>query len=261
MPKEQVDFSKQQEFFSLMKESARFDALEIAILRAIVSLENKFKDPTAEIQFTANQIAKEAGLSVTNAYKYLYSLQKKGMIESRDDKNKVFWISRSSNPFPRIFSSVTRDYLRIKDIFAKLEKTHKDFVKMSDSVWFGHKVYEQYTGDFEHRAAILLDVAKDEVLITSKQFYSDVILLDALKRAMERGIRIRMIVEEVRAELIEKLGKLGVDIRLGKAWPYVIITDSLHGVTDEGGKGIWFLNSQTHFKEKFENLWENADVI
>ncbi|MEM5781809.1 MAG: helix-turn-helix domain-containing protein, partial [Candidatus Aenigmatarchaeota archaeon] len=101
------------EFCSLLKESKQFDDLEIRIIRAMLMLTNR-----DVIKADANLIAKEAGISVTNAYKYLYSLQRKGLIESGQDKNKVFWLARSANPFPRIMSYVSKDYLRLKELFA-----------------------------------------------------------------------------------------------------------------------------------------------
>ena len=61
------------EFCSLLKDSKQFDDLEVRILRAMLILTNR-----DVIKIDAAKIAQEAGMSVTNAYKYLYSLQKKG---------------------------------------------------------------------------------------------------------------------------------------------------------------------------------------
>lgn len=261
MQREEDYLPTSNEFFQLLKQSGQFDDLEIKVVFAFLTLENKHRDPVLQLQFTAAQISKESDMSVTNAYKYLYSLQRKGVVESREDKNKVFWLTRSSNPFPRIFSNATKDYLAKKDLFVRLQSIYEKFVRTGESIWFGLKVYEEYEGEFVNRAAFILDAAKDEALITTQKFYEDVVLLDAIKRAIERGVKIRVITQEIHAENIDKFHKIGIDMRLGRAYPYVVIVDGVHGITEEGDKGTWFLNCPTHFKEKFEELWDKAEIL
>jgi len=212
---------------------------------------------------TANAIADEAGISVTNAYKYLYSLQRKGLIESSEGKNKIFWLSRSSNPFPRVFSYVSKDYLRLKDLFSKLEKEYDEFLKpRGRSVWFNEKLYEDYSGGFVDKAAFLLDLAKDEVLITTHKFFDDIVLLESLKRAIERGVKIRIISSEIDPNILEKLRKIDIEMRLGRMWPSLILVDAKHGITvDDNEKGIWFLNCKTDYKDKFEDFWERSHKL
>ncbi|MCH6575206.1 MAG: Rrf2 family transcriptional regulator [Bacteroidetes bacterium] len=82
------------DFCKMLKDSGRFDDLEIKIIRGLFKLKAKKND-----QVTASVIAKQAKISVTNAYKYLYALESKGIVESNKEKNKVFWLSKSSNPF------------------------------------------------------------------------------------------------------------------------------------------------------------------
>ena len=246
------------EFCSMLKESKQFDDLEIRILRSMLMLTNRDL-----IKADAARIAKEAGMSVTNAYKYLYSLQKKGLVESGQEKNKVFWLARSTNPFPRILSYISRDYLRLKDLFVKLEDTYDDFIKTrGHEIWAGEKAYEQYEGDFATRAALLFDIAKDEIMITTDKFYNDIVLLEAIKRAVERGIKIRIIATELHPETLNKLRKIGIDMRLGRAKPYLVVVDGQHGMTvDETEKGIWFLNCKTEYKDNFEDFWSKAHAI
>ena len=246
------------EFCSMLKESKQFDDLEIRIVRAMLKLAVR-----ELLKVNANIIANEASMSVTNAYKYLYSLERKGLVESGQDKNKVFWLTRSTNPFPRIMSYVSKDYLRLKDLFSQLEKVYDDYMKLrGPAIWQGEKAYEQYEGDFIRRAAFLFDIANAEILITTKKFYDDIVLLEAIKRAVERGVKIRVIASEMFPPMIEKLRKINIEMRLGRAMPYLIMADEKHGMTiDENEKGIWFLNCKTDYKDKFEEFWEKAHAI
>jgi sugar-specific transcriptional regulator TrmB len=246
------------EFCSMLKDSKQFDDLEIRIVRAMLRLTNRDM-----IKATANMIASEVNISVTNAYKYLYSLEKKGLIESGQDKNKVFWLARSTNPFPRIMSYVSKDYLRLKELFSKLEKSYDDFLETrGKTIWQGEKAYENYEGDFIRRAALLFDLANDEIMITTDKFYDDIVLLEAIRRAVERGVKIRIIAAELFPPMKEKLKKINIEMRLGRAMPYLIMADEKHGMTvDQNEKGIWFLNCKTDYKDKFEEFWQKAHAI
>jgi sugar-specific transcriptional regulator TrmB len=246
------------EFCTMLQDSKQFDDLEIRILRAMLMLTNRDL-----VKADAAKIAQEAGMSVTNAYKYLYSLQKKGLIESCQEKNKVFWIARSTNPFPRVLSYISKDYLRLKDLFAKLETKYDEFLEVRGKViWSGEKTYEQYEGDFANRAALLFDIAKEEIMVTTDKFYDDIVMLEAIKRAIERGIKIRIIATELHPETLARLRKIGIDMRLGRAAPYLVVVDGQHGMTvDEKEKGIWFLNCKTDYSAKCEEFWEKAHAI
>jgi len=246
------------EFCALLRESSQFDDLEIRIIRSMLTLENRNK-----VKTTSNDIADEAGISVTNAYKYLYSLQKKGLIESSEGKNKVFWLSRSSNPFPRIFSFVSKDYLRLKELFSKLESEYDEMLKLKGKLaWLGDKLYEEYKEGFLNKASLLLDIAQQEILIASQKFYDDIVLLEAVKRAVQRGVKIKIIASEMHPETLNNLKKIGIEMRLGRMFPYLILSDGKHGLTvDENEKGIWFLNCKTDFREKFYQFWEKAHAI
>ncbi len=243
-----------QDFVDLLKQTREFDDVEVKMIRAMLNLENR-----DQAKFTAAMIAKELDMSVTNAYKYLYSLQQKGILESMAGKNKIFWLARSANPFPRLFSYVTKDYLRKRDMFDELKELYDGIIR-TDVVWFGEKMYEQYEDRFEDRAAFLIDIAKEEVLITTQKFFTDVLILDALKRALERGVKIRVISNEIDAVRMDGLKKIGINFRLGRAWPYIAVVDERHGITvDREGKGLWFLNCNTDYKRRFEEMWETAE--
>lgn len=174
-------------------------------------------------------------------------------------KNKVFWLARSANPFPRLFSYVTKDYFKKKEMFDDLAKMYKDIVR-TDVVWFGEKMYEQYEGKFADRAAFLFDISKAEIFVTTQRFFTDVLILDALRRAVERGIKIKIISNEIDATRMEGLKKIGIKMRLGRAWPYLAVVDGMHGITvDRDERGLWFLNCNTDYKNKFEEMWEKAE--
>ncbi len=244
------------DFCSLLKKSAQFDDLEIKILRAMLELWQR-----KQLKATASTIAREAKISVTNAYKYLYTLQNKGLIESSENKNKIFWLARSTNPFPRLFSYIGKDYLAKKKLFGQLEELYGKFLPL-DKVWGGEKFYEHYSKGFSSKAALLFDVAREEILITTTKFFDDFILLDALKRAITRGVKIRAVAEQIHPDLTKKLREINVDLRLGYAWPYMIVVDGVHGLSvDNEQKGIFFFNYKTDYKERFEKMWSEAEKI
>jgi len=246
------------EFCSLLKDSKQFDDLEIRIIRSMLMLTNR-----DVVKADANLIAKEAGISVTNAYKYLYSLQKKGMVESGQSKNKVFWLARSTNPFPRIMSYVSKDYLRLKDLFGKIENQYNEYLEFrGKTIWQNEKSYEQYEGDFINKASLLFDLANEEILITTDKFYDDIVLLEAIKRAIQRGVKIRIIASELHPTMLTNLRKIGIEMKLGRAAPFMIVVDGKHGMTvDETEKGIWFVNCKTDYRDKFEEFWEKSHLI
>ena len=243
-----------QEFCDLLKQTKEFDDVEVKMIRAMLNLENRDM-----AKFTAATIAKELDMSVTNAYKYLYSLQQKGIIESMAGKNKVFWLARSANPFPRMFSYVTKNYIKKRSMFDELEELYKGIVR-TDIVWFGEKMYEQYEDKFEDRASFLIDISKDELLITTQKFFSDVLILDALRRAVKREVKIKIISNEIDSDRMDGLKKIGIKFRLGRAWPYIMVMDERHGITvDKEGKGLWFLNCNTDYKNRFDEMWDSAE--
>ena len=246
------------DFCSLLKDTKQFDDLEIRIIRSMLMLTNRDM-----VKADANLIAKEAGISVTNAYKYLYSLQKKGIVEGGQDKNKVFWLSRSINPFPRVMSYVSKDYIRLKDLFGKLENQYNEFLELrGKAIWQNEKAYEQYEGDFINKASLLFDLASEEILITTDKFYDDIVLLEAIKRAIQRGVKIRIIASELHPTMLTNLRKIGIEMKLGRASPYMVVVDGRHGMTvDETEKGIWFVNCKTDYKNKFEEFWDHSHLI
>lgn len=244
------------EFFLLLEKTGYFDELEIKIIKAMVKLREKKK-----FVLGANEISKESKLSVTNAYKYLYSLQEKGIVESKKDKNKLFWLTESSNPFPRIFSKVGDDYLRKKIIFSGLREMYDRFIP-KNSVWLGERIKEQYKGGFIKRAAFLIDAANEEILITTGKFIDNYILLDALKRALARGVKVKVIAEQVNSKIIAGLNKINLSIRMGFARPDKIVVDDFHSIVHEPiGEGIMYLNHKINYKEKFNELWKQANEI
>jgi sugar-specific transcriptional regulator TrmB len=258
MPKEQESrpVAFMDEFCNLLQQTNLFDSLEVRIVRAMLQL--KPKQP----RVTAAMIAKQAGLSVTNAYKYLYSLQLKGLVESSKSKNKIFWIGESSNPFPRMISMVAQDYLSKKKIFADLQSIYDSSIAPTKKIWGGEKIYEHYDNNHESRILFLFDIAKEEALLTVDRLFKDFALMEAVARASSRGVRVRIVTELAEPELVEKLKKVGAELRLGRAWPHIIVVDGSHGMTvDLGDHGIWFLNYTSDYKNRFEQVWEKSDNL
>jgi sugar-specific transcriptional regulator TrmB len=247
-----------EEFCSMLKQTGYFDDLELRILRALVVLRQK-----KQTRVTAAAVAKEAGMPVTNAYKYLYSLQMKGMVESNKDKNKMFWLSQSSNPFPRLLGAAAQEFADKKDLLVKAAGEWAKSVPTNNQVWAGEKIYDSYDNNFVNRAAFLFDVARSEILVTSPRFFKEVVLLDTLSRAVRRGVKIRFLAEEVDSKATARIRETGIGLRFGRAWPYTILVDDVHGMTMESdGKGIWFLNQADHkIKQHFEQVWEHAQEL
>ena len=247
-----------EEFCSALKETEQFDELELRILQAMLLLRKR-----RQIRVTAAAIARQAGISVTNTYKYLYSLQLKGVVESNKGKNRIFWLTQSANPFPRLLGFAARDFAKKRELFSNAQESWAKMVPADNSVWAGEKVYEHYDNSFVNRASFLFDVARYNILVTSPKFFKDIVLLEALGRAIGRNVKVRFIAEELDSKVTSKLREKGIRLRLGRAWPYVILVDDVHGMTTESDdKGVWFLNHADHkIKQHFEQLWEHAQVL
>lgn len=255
------------DFCGLLEKTGRFDRLEIKILGAMLALE-KNRQP----KNTASEISKKAEMPVTNAYKYIYSLQQKGLVESDSGKNKIFWLARA-NPFQRLFSYVSREYLEKKELYSKLRELYDKSIPGKE-IWLGKQVFERYSKaeDFADKAALILDIAQREVLIMAEDIGDDFILLDSMKRASERGVKIRIMNSSMPEERIALMRKMGVELRYMDRimQPLTMVVDGRHGITIEmkGGKpdgqemrGTWFLNQDTDYKRKFEALWEKAGSV
>jgi hypothetical protein len=183
------------------------------------------------------------------------------MIECSKEKQKMFWLSRSANPFPRLFSFIGKDYLRKKELFAKLGQTYERILPLSD-VWTGERLNETYTSGFVERAAFVIDLAKEELLVATERFFDDFVLLDAVRRALERNVRVRIVATEINPTQLEKLERAGLEVRLGRYWPGLIVADNRHGLTvDSECKGIVWFNSQSDRIADFERAWARAQVV
>ncbi|MEM5771896.1 MAG: hypothetical protein QXO19_00325 [Candidatus Aenigmatarchaeota archaeon] len=252
---------KIEELINYLEKIGFFNKLEIKILSIMLE---KFYKEKKKI-FDANEIAKLCGMSVTNTYKYLYSLQEKGIIESSKGNigsNKKFWITQSCNPIPRILSKITAEYIEKKKNCAVCEKLWNWFVPQ-EKIWNDQKVYEKYENGFIDKAALIIDIAKKDIIITFDKFFDNINILDALGRAVNRNVHIRAILEQIHPDQSESLRKIGIELRLGKVWPYVIISDKMHGITYDPvtKSGVYFFNYPVNFYEKFEEFWKNSQEI
>lgn len=260
-----INKSKEMDdFCGLLEKTGQFDKLEIKILSAMLSLEKNRQQKN-----TASEISKKAEMSVTNAYKYIYSLQQKGLVESDSGKNKIFWLARA-NPFQRLFSYISRDYIEKKELYSKLKEIYDRNVSGKE-IWMGKQVFERYSKaeDFTDKAALILDIAQQEVLIMAEDIDDDFILLDSMKRASERGVKIKIMNSSMPEEKIALMRKMGAELKFMDRiiQPLTMVVDGRHGITIEmksrkpdGSemRGTWFLNQETDYKRKFDALWEKA---
>ncbi|HLE07054.1 MAG TPA: helix-turn-helix domain-containing protein [archaeon] len=249
-----------EQISSLLEKTGQFDELEIKILSALLQLRKNRRD-----RFNANQISQAAKISVTNAYKYLYSLQKKGIVESMESegfgpKRKLFWLSHSSNPFPRLFANYAAEFLEKKQLFSELEGFYSKLSQFNDGVWQGQTVVENFSDDFVERATFVIDAARTEVLVSTPKLFENFVLQDALKRAALRGAIVKIIAAEADISKAKKLQEAGVEIKFGKARPQMIVSDSMHGI-DISKSGQWFANKKTDFKKTFLKQWDVAEEI
>ncbi len=245
------------DFCSMLSNTGMFDELEIRVLKALLSLRGG-----KHIKCTASEISSAAGISVTNAYKYLYSLQSKGLVESNKDKNKVFWLSNTSNPFPRLQSFLAKEYLKKKELFAKVQQTYENFVPSNGHIWLGEKIHEKYENDFEQKAAFLMDAAHEEILITADKMPEDIILLEAIKRAATRDIKIRIVVKQIDPVRAEKLRNIGIDLRLGRIASKMFLVDGSSGIIQSSpNAGEWFMNQNNQYKQQFEKYWNEGEKL
>ena len=249
------------EFCEALLKTDMFDKLEVKIINAMLFLENEKRK-----MITASMIAKYSKLSVTNCYKYLYSLQKKGIVEYESGKNKIFWLSRT-NPFNRLFSIVAKKYLERKELFSFLEEKYSSFIP-ENKVWIGKEVFDRYSSvdEFINKTAFLFDIAKNDVMITAENIIEDIVVLDAMKRAVDRGANIRVLCSDMSDSSIELLRKIGAEVK----WidkiiqPFIMVIDGKHGIIIEMKNeysGVWFLNKNTDYIKKFNIIWENAGDV
>ncbi len=255
------------DFCGLLEKTGQFDKLEIKILSAMLSLEKGKQQKS-----NASDISKRAEISVTNTYKYLYSLQQKGLVESDSGKNKIFWLARS-NPFQRMFSYVSRDYLEKKEIFSKLNEIYDKSISDKE-IWMGKQIFERYSksGDFTDKSALILDIAQEEVMIMAEDIEENFVLMDSLKRAVGRGVKVRVMNSNMPEERIALMKKMGAELRFMDriVQPFTMVADGRHGITIEmkNGRsdnyeirGTWFLNQETDYRKKFDALWEKAGSV
>ncbi len=250
-----------EKFVDMLKKSKVFDKVEINVIMAMIELERKGK-----IKNTASEIAKEARIGTTNAYKYLYKLSELGLVEYEEDKQKVFWLSRV-NPFSRIISAITDEYLKRKAALKAAGELYKNIVVPVKVIKSPEIRRIEGFDEFERYVAYLSDLSEKEIAVISDTVPKDsFLILDAWKRARERGIKMRWIGNDLGEEDVSLLKKIGFEVRFYDEifYPFIMAADWKNGVTVEeldDFSGFVFLNKQTDFQEKFEELWDRAGEI
>ncbi len=252
-------YDNYEKIAEMLRRSKFFDKVEINVISAMLELESRGK-----IKNTASDIAKRAGLSVTNAYKYLYNLAKLGIVEFEQDKQKLFWLSRV-NPFPRIIALITSEYLEKKAALAAAEKLYEKVVvprKISEKPRI-----RKFTGDFELFCAYIADTAKKELCVISDFVPEHFVVLDSWKRCEERNVEMRWLACELGEEKARFLERIGFEVRYTHEiiYPFIMVSDGKNGVVAEkienGISGFLFLNCENDFKEHFEKWWEDAGEV
>ncbi len=243
----------------MLKRSKFFDKVEVNVISAMLELESMGK-----VKNTASEIARKAGLNVTNAYKYLYNLAKLGIVDFEEEKQKLFWLSRV-NPFPRIIALITSEYLERKAALTTAQKFYERLI-VSRAVSEKPRI-RKFSEDFELVCAYVADVAKKELCVIADFVPEDFVVLDAWRRCEERNVEMRWLACELPEEKARFLEKIGFQIRYTYEiiYPFIMVSDEKYGVVvetmDKEIKGFFFLNCENDFKENFEKWWEDAGEI
>lgn len=249
-----------EKLIEMIKRSRFFDKVEINILYALLSLEKRGK-----VKCTASEIAKNAGITVTNAYKYLYNLSKLGIVEYEEDKQKLFWLSRI-NPFERIIAIITKDFLEKK---AALVTAGEIYNKLVSAKKINEKArIRRFEENFEVFCAYIADHSEKELCVISDFVPDDFVILDSWKRCEKRNVEMKWIANEIEEEKIDFLKRIGFEVRIIDEiiYPFIMVSDEKYGIvveslTENEIKGFIFLNYPNDFKENFDKWWDEAGEI
>lgn len=249
-----------EKLVEMIKRSKFFDKVEINVISSMLELEKKGK-----VKSTASEIAKNAGITVTNAYKYLYNLSDLGIVEYEEDKQKLFWLSRI-NPFERIIAIITKDFLDKKAALATASEIYHKLIS-------NKKIQEKprikkFDRNFEVFCAFIADHANKELCIISNWVPEDFIILDSWKRCEKRNVEMKWLASELHEEKVELLTRLGFEVRFTEEviYPFIMVSDERNGIvveniSEKGVKGFYFLNHLNDFKENFNKWWDEAGEI
>ncbi len=249
-----------EKLIEMLKRSGFFDKVEINVLSALFQLEKEGKAKS-----TASEIARRAGITVTNAYKYLYNLSKLGMVEFEEDRQKLFWLSRA-NPFDRIIAIITKEYLEKKaalvaagEVYGKIISTKKIHEKPR---------IRKFENDFEILCAFIADHANKELCVISNFVPEDFVILDAWKRCEKRNVEMKWLASELNEERVEFLKRLGFEVRFTEEiiYHFIMVADERNGIvienlSEDKISGFYFLNQVNDFKENFKKWWDEAGEI
>ncbi len=246
-----------KKIIELLEISKFFDKVELKVFKALLELEAEGK-----VKSTAGEIARKAGITVTNAYKYLYNLEKLGIVEIEEGKQKLFWLSRV-NPFPRILSLVTKEYLEKKAALKTAENIYEKIVLPRRVVEKPRKREIKNKQDFLVCCAYIADLAKNSLCVISDFLPEDFVVLEAFKRCKERHVEMRWLACEMEEEKAEVVKKIGFEIRFVDEilHTFIMVADFSSGIaieSEEPFSAICFLNYPNKFKENFEKLWDSA---
>jgi len=249
-----------EKLIEMIKRSRFFDRVEINVISSMLELEKNGK-----IKSTASEIAKKAGITVTNAYKYLYNLSNLGIVEYEEDKQKLFWLSRV-NPFERIIAIITKEFLDKKAALAAAGEIYKRII--SPKKIHTKPRVKKFENNFEILCAFIADYANKELCVISNWVPKDFIILDAWKRCEKRNVEMKWLASDLEEEKVNLLKSLGFEVRFTEEviYPFIMVSDERNGIvieqlSEENIKGFYFLNCINDFKEHFTKWWEDAGEI
>ncbi len=251
-----------ENFAKMLEKSKFFDKVEIKIICALLELEMKGK-----IKSSAHEIAKNCGMNVTNAYKYLYNLAKFGIVECEEGKQKLFYLSRV-NPFERIVSILNREYAERKAALKAAGDTYARVISPVKAMAASKTERIDSEEEFALKVAYLSDLSKEKICIISDTLPEDLVILDSWKRARERGIAMRWLANEMSEEHAKLAERLGFEVRYFDeiVYPFIMVCDEKNGIVieereNERIRAVFFLNYRNDFQKNFEKWWENAGEV
>jgi len=162
-------------------------------------------------------ISKKTGLTRTNTYNHLYSLAKKGLVESRTRKKKNYFYPNSPENLRILFEQKKKtEEIAERELNNILPSLVSTFLASSNrpsiSYWEGKIGLEKIYDDIlkEKKELLIFASIIDRVMPEFNE------LIDKqIKRQARAGIKVRALVREeiINQEYIKKLRPLGIKIR------------------------------------------------
>lgn len=170
---------------------------------------------------TAEEISRRSGIPLPRVYSVLESLEGKGFIEVLGGRPKRYSLQDPQRAI--------EEYLNVKrkemeEEYNKLKRSWNEFCRMIEPYYTFHKleikpeelmVPLSDLEEAEKKTREIIEQATRSVLIMTNTFSWAERILDSLKRALKRGVEVRVLMrcDEFTRERVSKLRVLGVEIR------------------------------------------------